>query len=359
MRESALSSRIPAPPGASLDSQGSPMVLDFRSGTPFDADEQRSLEDLAAAVAACGHPQRPALLAELRRTIERVDGLAAALDCWPRLGENGALGERRRNLATLVEGLRAASDATLDMFLPTQALLSRALLMAELNAWRHMSHVAAECLAADPRGPALREQVDHWVRTCVYARLTDELLLSISIDDQMPLPVREGAVADLVQLWQERQKARLAPFFRLLAAIWEARRRIRVSQGALLGVSEMFRLLQVGCHPEFMAYFSRPLCTEDESAAFREFLIGVPTEQIRSLEQYMAQSGKSALAPEEAARVLALETAAADRHPALAAFEFFRERHLQAAARRRSGAPGPKKTAEEYALIYYLQPPAR
>jgi hypothetical protein len=41
--------------------------------------------------------------------------------------------------------------------------------------------------------------------------------------------------------------------------------------------------------------------------------------------------------------------------PALAMFEFFLSRHLQAAARRQADLPGPKRTAEEYVMLHYLE----
>jgi hypothetical protein len=41
--------------------------------------------------------------------------------------------------------------------------------------------------------------------------------------------------------------------------------------------------------------------------------------------------------------------------PALALFEFFLSRHLQATARRSSGTPGPKRTAEEYVMLHFLE----
>ena len=40
---------------------------------------------------------------------------------------------------------------------------------------------------------------------------------------------------------------------------------------------------------------------------------------------------------------------------ALAMFEFFLSRHLPAAARRQADLPGPKRTAEEYVMLHYLE----
>ena len=172
----------------------------------------------------------------------------------------------------------------------------------------------------------------------------------------MDRSVRAKAVAALAKLWENRLTYRVRDFFPLLEATWEARRRIRVSVGTMLGVSEIFRLLQVGCDPRFVDYFSRPRLTEDERQAFQEFLIGVPTEKITSLSQLMKDEGKTCLSPEEAAEALAFGKPRPERRTsgAVSAYEFFRVRYLEAAARRLKDLPGPRRTAEEYVMIYFL-----
>ena len=60
----------------------------------------------------------------------------------------------------------------------------------------------------------------------------------------------------------------------------EARRRVRATLGTLMGTAEMFRLMQEGCDPQFVDYLGRPDCTEDEAAAFREFLFGLFNEEL-------------------------------------------------------------------------------
>ncbi|TAH34853.1 MAG: hypothetical protein EYC70_13680 [Planctomycetota bacterium] len=332
-------------------------ALAFSRTTPFDAKERDTIEALYAALAASGHPERLDLLEALRCNVERVDKLAEVLDLWPPVFQEAALGSRRRGVGTLVDRLARASDATVEMMLPTRALVGRALLMAELNAWRLMSVVSEQVLpASDGRPHPVARQVDEGVYACIHTRIAEDLLQSIGIDALMERRVREKAVLYLVHIWENRLTARVSGFFRLLEATWNARNRIRVNVGTLLGVSEMFRLLQAGCDPEFMAYFARPRLTRDEREAFQEFLIGVSTEQIHSLEQFMAQTGRNALSPEETAEVLHLQAAGEDEnHPAVHSYRFFQERHLQAMARRLKHLPGPKKTAEEYVMIYYLE----
>ena len=47
--------------------------------------------------------------------------------------------------------------------------------------------------------------------------------------------------------------------------------------------------------------------------------------------------------------------ARASGHGGVRAYRFFRERQLQAAARRLRNEPGPRRTAEEYVMLYFLE----
>ena len=124
----------------------------------------------------------------------------------------------------------------------------------------------------------------------------------------------------------------------------------------LMGTSEMFQLLEAGCDEQFVDYLGREDHTEDEAAAFREFLFGTTTEQLARLEEKMRQDGRKVISADAATHSAKLHDACRrDGDPAVALFEFFLYRHLQAAARRQAELPGPKRTAEEYVMIHYLQ----
>jgi hypothetical protein len=130
-----------------------------------------------------------------------------------------------------------------------------------------------------------------------------------------------------------------------------------------------------GCSPEFIQYFSVHADNEDEVAAFREFLFGLSTEELTVLEEKRrAMEGvvdaKDARAAREQMHV-EQRAATADvaglptgeepvemerpRDPATLLFSFFMKRHLEATARAIGSLPGPKRTAEEYILLNFLE----
>jgi hypothetical protein len=158
-----------------------------------------------------------------------------------------------------------------------------------------------------------------------------------------------------MQLW-DHTTYRVSDFFPVLEATWDARRHLPATFGTLMGTSEMFRLIQSGCDERFVDYLVRPEHTEDEAAAFREFLFGATTEELLRIEAELRGSGRDVIAAHEVNGSESVRDACAmGGDPGLAMFEFFLSRHLQASARRQADLPGPKRTAEEYVMLYYLE----
>lgn len=324
--------------------------------------ERKTLQRLWRRAETCAHPKRTDFLRRLVDGVTRIEKLGEALESYPPIFEERRLGHRERNLATLVDHLAQADDSNYEMYLPTRALVGRTLVMAELNFWRMTLYIVNEIAAQgsgedDSELGGLRGQVDEWLHGCVYTLLAEEVLGAIARDTAHPVVLRSRAVERLAGLWGNYLHWNVREFFPLLQATWSARNRIRVSVGTMLGVSEMMRLLQAGCDPEFVGYFTRPNPTRDEARAFQEFLIGVPTETIRSLEHLMEEQGKTSLSPEETEAVLGRRAPLRHdgSHLGVRAYRFFRERQLQAAARRLRDEPGPRRTAEEYVMIYFLE----
>jgi hypothetical protein len=327
--------------------------------------ERETIRDLWRCAELSDHPGKPSMLASISTQINRVAKVAEALEAFPPVFEERTLGSRQRNLSTLVDHLAQSDDSNYEMFLPTRALVGRTLVMAELNLWRMLryicreiqeNHIQAENSAGLALAQATHSQVDDWLHGCVYTLLAEEVLGAISRNPATDPELRTAAVAKLCSIWGNYLHWSVRDFFPLLQATWSARRRIRVSLGTLLGVSELMRLLQAGCDPEFVEYFTRPNPTQDEGLAFHEFLIGVPTEQIRSLEHLMKQEGITSMSREQAESALGIRQARPEEsHGGVQAYRFFRERHLQAAARRLRNEPGPRRTAEEYVMIYFLE----
>ncbi len=327
---------------------------EFSDHGPFDEEERAVIREVLAAVATATLPNAAALLQAARQSIDQLERLGAVLCSYPSLFSEQSLGSKRRSLDSLVQMLSRANPSNFDMFLPTRALVSRDLVMAEMNFYRLLRVVCSEALGDEQRS-ALMPRVDHQLCHCLYTRLAQEVLTHIASDCLVTRDVREKAVLSLTHIW-EQTTYRVSDFFPVLQATWEARRHAPVTLGTLLGTAEMFRLIEAGCDERFVDFLVRPTHSEDEAAAFREFLFGATTEQLQRMQVKMVSLGKHVIGTEDLAvdeRPRDACTIAGD--PALAMFEFFLSRHLQAAARRQADIAGPKRTAEEYVMLHYLE----
>lgn len=323
------------------------------SDSPFSERERQAKRVFRERLEASTHPDKERFQGIFEAHLTRIASIQKALRAYPPVLQENKLGSRERGLGTLVELLANATDADFEMFLPMRAMLWRSLTMARLNFWRLLRYLSEEI---EPDDTDLSIIIDRRVHACVYLKLVDELLTSLAMDEDIPRTIRQEVVASMTSLWDSTPSKAVQQFFPLLEAVWEARRNIFVSVGTMLGVSEIMKLLQAGCAPQFVDYFSRSRMTNDEGSAFQEFLIGVTTEQITDLESFMQGSGRTCLSPEEAKQALGInETSDENYRVGVQAYQFHRERHLQSAARRLRSLPGPKHTAEEYMLKYFLE----
>ncbi|MDP7061322.1 MAG: hypothetical protein QF489_00115 [Planctomycetota bacterium] len=323
------------------------------SDSPFSERERQAKRIFRERLEASTHPDRDRFQQIFETHLTRTAAIQKALRVYPPVLQENKLGSRERGLGTLVELLANATDADFEMFLPMRAMLWRSLTMSRLNFWRLLRYLSEEI---EPDDTELATIIDRRVHACVYLKLVDELLTSLAMDEEIPRNLRQEVVASMTSLWDSTPSKAVQQFFPLLEAVWEARRKLFVSVGTMLGVSEIMKLLQAGCAPQFVDYFSRAHMSNDEGSAFQEFLIGVTTEQITDLQSFMKGSGRTCLSPEEAKKALGLDRTTNENYSiGVQAYQFHRERHLQSAARRLRSLPGPKHTAEEYMLMYFLE----
>ncbi len=329
-----------------------PDELLFTEPSPFDAEEQATIRAVHDAILEADPGS--IFAATVRRNVALIFELSDLLSRYPSVFDSQSLGKRQRNLDSLIEMLSRSNLSNFEVFLPTRALLGRTLIMAEMNFYRFLRYVSTEALGEEKAQQFLPLTNKHLCH-CIYTRLAGDLLTSISSDASVATKIRKRAVLSLLHV-REQIAVRIADFMPLLQATWDARRNVVVAGGTLVGTAEMFQLFERGCDSRFVDLLVRPDHTENEAAAFREFLFGVTTEHLSTLERAQVAAKVQSSSVEELSHMpslLSLDETASD--PTLAMFEFFLSRHLQAAARRQGNLPGPKRTAEEYVMIQFLR----
>lgn len=330
------------------------MTIEFTEHGPFDHQERALVVAVIAAIEASSTKSKGRLLETMQLNIRQLERLGEVLKEYPSLYSEQELGSRTRNLRSLLDNLSKSTPSNFDMFLPTRALVSRTLVIGEMNFYRMLRFVCHEALD-DERVAQLEPLVNRHLCHCLYTRLAEMVLIDIASDGTLSRALRNKAALSLMQIW-EQTTYRVSDFFPVLEATWEARRRVPATLGTLMGTAEMFQLLEAGGDERFVEYLGRENHTEDEALAFREFLFGTTTEQLARLEAKMAEEGQRIITADAAHDNARLHDACRQQgDPAVALFEFFLFRHLQAAARRQADLEGPKRTAEEYVMLHYLQ----
>ncbi len=315
--------------------------------SPLRQEEAQTVRQVLDGLAQDSRPHLVGLAEAIVQQARSLDDFGALLARYPSPLEEQTLGDRRRGLDTLVQALCSTDRATFTLRAPTQAIVGRALNMAQINFFRLLWHVCGQLEDQETAAP-LREDTAQRLRTGVYSQLIEEVLSDLTTDHDLDYELRARAVRQLANLWGHRLTWRVSGFFPILEATWEARSRVRVIGGTLAGTSEMMQLLTKGGDVRFVELLTGHEHSEEEILAFREFLFGKSSEELERLTAKMAAEGLSSIEIDSR-----LDDAKRDAGTIF--YEFFQVRFVQAAARRLASVPGPKRTAEGYVLLAWLQ----
>ncbi len=309
-------------------------------------DELALVERLCAELATCGNATAAHTIGAIRDQQGSLDRFAELLTRYPSPLQEQVLDGKRRGLDTLVDAMMQCDQASFPFRAPTQALVGRAMNMAQINFLRLLWHAAGGMPDSETR-TSLREHAARLLRASVHTRLCEEVLVDLVTDGTTRRELRAQAVRNLAQLWSDRLVWRAHAFFPILAQTWEARQRVRVVGGTMAGSSELMQLLVEGGEPEFVDLLLDQDYGDVEVQAFREFLFGTSSEELERLAKRMADEGLSSIEIDSRFDGQRLDAGSL-------LFEFFRHRHVQCGARRLMGLPGPRHTAEGYVMLAWL-----
>lgn len=313
--------------------------------SPLQDDEYATVHAVLAALAEAGAPSDIAVA--IQRQTENLERFGQLLACYPSPLEEQRLGNRRRGLDTLVQALSSGDRVGFGLREPTQAAAGRALSIAQINFFRLLWH-ACGGLHELPSAAPLRERAARQLRRSVYTQLAEDVLSELATDVALPQLLRERAVLQLAQLWAHRLTWRVSATFPMLEATWEARTRVHVTGGTLLGTCELFQLLTQGGDAKFVELLTERDHAAEEVAAFREFLFDRPHEELERLLERMTREGRTSVQIDS-------QVLTGERDAGSMFYEFFQTRLLQSNARRLARIDGPKHTAEGYVVLAWLE----
>ena len=318
----------------------------------LDHHESELVEQAMAAVAS----KSPSDAQILQGLINELRATSELLDRQRPLRRPTALGGEARDEQTLIDHLCTIDGLSGDLALPLKATLSRTYLLTKINFLRGFVKATAaltDIPTASRMTTELRDEVAH----AIYTLLAEELFLALLRKPDIARRTKSRAADQLITIWDDAA-LEIDDFAPLLESAWHARNRINTAYGTLLGATETFRLVTEDCSPEVLEFFGREGMSADESAAFEEFLFNMTSEELSTLRRAMQQQHVSAASPAWAAEILQRQIEELEhRHEIdpMALYRSYQRRQLAADFRLMAGAPGPRRTAEGYLMVYLLE----
>lgn len=316
----------------------------------LDRHETELVEQAMTAVAA----QSQADAVVLQNLVAELKATSDLLDRQRPLRRPTALGGETRNEVTLIDHLCTIDGLSGDLVLPLKATQSRTYLLTKINFLR--GFVKATSALDDVASARVTHELREELAQSIYTLLAEELFLALLRKPDVSRRTKQRAADQLITVWDDAA-LEIDDFAPLLESAWHARNRINSAYGTLLGATETFRLVTEDCSPEVLEFFGREGMSADESAAFEEFLFNMTSEELATLRRAMQQQHLSAASPAWAAEVLGRQIEELEHSheiDPMALYRSYQRRQLAADFRMMSNAPGPRRTAEGYLMVYLL-----
>jgi hypothetical protein len=312
----------------------------------FDDREKRAVEEALEVLRGASSPQLEVALGGL----ERLTHAAEIIRTSPSVQRS--FHGRMVSSESLVELLCRLPDYDLDLHIPTKAVLGQAYLVAKINFFKGLGYALESAFGP----PDLIERIQHEAGQSIYTKLAEELFLSIVTDPHGQYKVKSRAARALFEVWENRLTAEIDDFAPVLEGVWVARNRVRPVMGTLRGTHEFLRLLAETSDHSFFDHFTTDHVAEEEVQAFEEFLFGISHEEISKLRQHLEQKPAAVLSQDDARDILGRSK---ESWVPLGGpqdfYSSYKKRKVKANYRVITNAPGPKKTAEEYVMIAFLE----
>jgi len=315
----------------------------------FSEDEIAKLRAALALVPVCDSRAKEELTNTFSQGMRSLPLVAEAIQASPKISAYQRVGERKRDADTLVDRLCLADGRAIEFSMPTSAVLARAFLLAKVNFVKALEYSLES--AGEDALPAI-DILNELVVELIFSKLTADLLTAFLSNALNPMDLRRLAARKLIDMWSDGVRLPVSKLPSVLLSAWRARVKVRAIYGTLIGVNEVFSLMQAQCESRFLNYFVRDRVTEDEREAFREFLFAISYEDLEKVQEYMETHGLKVISPKEVQEIVAtpLHPVLVDVPSAEQIFTSYERRRIRADYRAIAGSAGPRKTAEGYIL---------
>jgi len=290
-------------------------------------------------------------LKSIENNVIALNELARSISLYPSILGDQHLGSVKRSAQTLVENLCITDVIDLIMNIPTKAILGQGFAIAKINFFFMLLYLSREI-------DILRETEETIyaiITRNIFTIMAEEVYISLLSDKMIPLEIRSKAGYNLANIWENRIDCGVKEFAPILSTMWNARKKLKPAFGTMLGISEIF-MLSENSDTTWIGFFERDELSEDEILSLQEFLMGLSFEEMDFLSDEMEKSDRTSIGIDEIDKILGEKKI----HPHYTyedpreIFHSFKVRKKNSKVRSKTNSKGPKKTVEDYIMIYLL-----
>lgn len=292
----------------------------------------------------------------VKNNVYALYDLAESIALYPDIFGKQVLGGYSRSIETLVENLCIRDIMDLALHIPTKAILGKGFSVAKINFFFMIYYVCRENM--DGSITEIVESISEMIYENVFIIMAEEVFLAIISDKEVPLHIRMNAGYMLANIWEYRLGHGVKEFSPILSNIWNSRKKMKPSYGTMFGVSELFQLSS-NSGTVWLDFLQRDDLRHDEIDSLQEFLMGLSFEEMELLSREMERQKKTSLCQDDIKMYLGNVKMYPDYEfeDPREVYNSFRHRKKNAIFRHRAEIEGPKKTFEEYLMIYLLARP--
>jgi hypothetical protein len=270
---------------------------------------------------------------------------------------------RERSRSSLEHTLYSVYNYNIELYLPIKVLIGKDFLLAKVNFFKSLIYSLEYIIKDSDERDEIKSlilAVRSLIANSIYSRLSEELFLSIVIDRNIERSIKSVVINSLLNIWDKRVQYGIHDFAPFLESLWKAKESYKLEYGSMLGFSEVFSFFMNNIDKRFLNFFLREDISKEEEEAFLEFVFDLSIEEIKRLQKYIYDENVGGISYKDVEKLIGRKQSEMplneeEGKKIFMIFENYRRRKLQATYRIIAGADGPRKTLEEYLMVYLIR----
>ena len=315
----------------------------------YNEEEQKIIDNLIHLLRKT-HDSRDYM--RLTDTLSAINRLAESIALYPSLLDPQLLGTHSRTLDTLVDNICQHRGLDLELNTPTRAILGRNFAIAKMNLFLLMSYLCRDFENLCEKHKHIKQIIYNYV----FSLMAEDVFISIISDLDTKTEIRRHAARLLAGIWETRIYTGVQELSPMLIDLWMSRLAFNPSYGTMIGITEITKFCTM-TNPAMIDFISGCEFNNDLLESLREYLMGLSYRELMKVRDFMRKNSLDSITSGGIEKILGGKRSypVHDTDDPREIYHFYARRNDNAQYRSRSGIDGPKKTIEEYMVIYLIE----